>query len=112
MMCPESSPQEPPLPTEGAVLLGGEDGLETTAKKLGIICRACANPMDDGGFEFIQLDPQMSEDGPIIRIQRAFICTRASCAQARENFRGAATAYRPAPAWTVPDGSEEDGSGD
>lgn len=87
-----------PTPIMGAQ---GAAMIEQTAVKAGILCTICTLDMEGGGFEFVSLQPKMVNGRPTVVVDRAFVCLRDDCAQAREGLAARCTAYRTATPWTL-----------
>lgn len=111
---PGDGPPQPP-PTEGAILLGGEaaEAREQLAKRAGIICSACGQPMNGDGWEYVTLHTDVREGMPTVVAGRAFICGRPSCTEPRAEMEQNSAARRPARPWHVfedappPEGEDE-----
>ena len=89
-------------PSPSAQMLGPEAAeiLDLRAAQLGINCTSCGLEMSGPGFEFLSMRVVLREKPTVVE-ERAFICHRDDCAEAREKLRGRATAVRPAGGWSV-----------
>lgn len=104
---PAEGPLEPP-PTEGAIIIGdgANEAKEALAKRTGIICSACGQPMNADGWEYVTLRTEHREGEGTAVLGRAFICGRQVCTEPRAEMEKVAAARRPARPWHVFDGSE------
>lgn len=99
-------------PAGGIPLLGEQAVaiLEQRATQLGINCTVCGLEMSGPGFEFVSMRVEAGEEErPKVIEERAFICHREECAEAREKLRSRATAVRPAGGWEVLTGPAKGG---
>lgn len=86
---------------DGAELFG-EAAFEAkvkAAKRAGLVCSACSQPIDDHGFEYVSFRTEMNEGDAVCVTGRAFICSRECCTDARATLENSAGARRQFPGW-------------
>lgn len=71
------------------------------AIRAGLFCSACAEPMEDDGWEYVSFRTEIRPSGAVVVSGRAFLCNRESCADARARLEKSAAARRPWPAWHI-----------
>lgn len=85
-------------------LLGGADAdraLEEAGRRTGLLCAGCGGPMDQQGWEYLTLRPELQEGTPKIVISKAYVCNRSGCAHVRARIEQTATARRPWQPWHI-----------
>lgn len=88
-------------PTDGAVILG--DGAEAVrqraAQRAGVLCFACAEPIDEPGWQYFLITTEVRDGRVGAQSGMVYLCNRPSCAEARAAFEQEAAARRPWPPW-------------
>lgn len=88
---------------DGAELLGHEalEAKHQAAKRAGLFCSACDQPMDESGWEYISFRTDVREGDAVVLTARAFICNRPCCTDARATLEKTAGARRPWAPWHI-----------
>lgn len=90
-------------PSEGAVLFGpdAEEALEEAGRRTGLICAGCGGSMDQPGWEYLTLRPEVQEGAPRIVISKAYVCNLDRCIPVRARLEQSATARRSWQPWHI-----------
>ena len=91
---------------EGAAVLGEAaiDAKITAAKRAGILCSACGEPLDGDAWQYVSFRTEFREGEPSVISAVAYICARDTCAEPRSLLEKSAAARRPWPAWHIFEG--------
>jgi hypothetical protein len=78
-----------------------EAALEEAGRRTGLICAGCGGSLDQSGWEYLTLRPEVQEAAPKIVISKAYVCNRQRCAHVRARLEQSATARRPWQPWHI-----------